>query len=199
LPNFTLGAHTTADNHHLPAILDRRRLRGDAPNREETQQRLHRPILDLRLPSGVEAASARVRTPHDDASRKVCDTSGRHHRQLRPSRSKSQRCTSTATQIGHPRSTTKRVEARRPPSFAEANSTPLGRAPQSCTEPPPEHAKPQPEVQHQNPHHQPVRTAVLTGRFKPTSPPSKTAAALMPGSPASPHLVLVYLFCKTCS
>jgi hypothetical protein len=129
LPHCTLGPHTAADNHHLPPIPDRGRLRGDAPNKEETQQRLHRPIPDLRLPSGVEAGGAGVRTPHDDPSKKVCDTRGRHYCQLRPSRSKdfSRRCIKTATQIGRPQVTTLRIEARGPPSLAEANSTPPGR------------------------------------------------------------------------
>jgi hypothetical protein len=71
-------------NNPLRRNPGRRRLRDDVPRRKETQQRLHRPIPDLRFPSGAKAAGVGESTTHDDASREVSGTRGRHHRRLRP-------------------------------------------------------------------------------------------------------------------
>jgi len=70
------------DNTHLHQTPGRKLLRDDALNKEETQQRLHRPIPDLRFPSGAPQEEERAHL--DEASKKVRDTRRRRHRPLRP-------------------------------------------------------------------------------------------------------------------
>jgi hypothetical protein len=93
------------DNHHLPAIPERRRLHDDVPNKEETQQCLHRPIPDLRFPSQAqECAHLAMMLPRKYVTLAVITIvgSGQAGAIISPK----------GALIGHSQATTMRAEAR---------------------------------------------------------------------------------------